>query len=356
MATQITFTDDVGRISTASNSDGSIRWHVYERPFGNGVSIFVQREVNTVLEAEVRFLNEGDRPEIFFDPVTSKFLFFYRLNENVFKIEIDEGDAPATQAPQTGTTIDHFRGMGAFSEETRTIEEIVSESQVGLGPIDAESGPSGMDSVSVVASEDPGNTLRVRWRAKNPGTTSQNPFVAGFNVYAQLFDSNRALTKLNGSLIPFEGFDPKLYEFEVPAKGGRYFVTQVNRRGDANPTLVEGRIRSPFGEALSDGVTLPEGNDSIMNARPGDGIQSEDLKFGFVDTAPLTILQADTFPSHGPNDSFADPDTEILVEYFVVLVSDGATFPIDDQFADVSLGEGFVAKIDIDQQGSVIIG
>lgn len=352
MATQITFTDDVGRISTASNADGSIRWHVYERPFGNGISIFVQREVNTVLEAEVRLLAEGDRPEIFFDPVTSKFLFFYRLNENVFKIEIDEGDPPATQAPQVGTTIDHFRGMGGFSEETRTIREILPENQIGLGPIDADNGPTRMDAVAVVASQNLGK-IKVRWRAKNPDSEGQT--VAGFNVYGQLFDAGRALLKLNGSLIPFEGFDPKLYEFEVPARGGRYFVTQVNRKG-ADPTFVEGRIKPPFGDTLTNGVTLPEANTSIMNARQGESIQPEDLKFVFVDTAPLTIIRADTFPGHARGDSFNDPGTEIVVEYVVVLVSDGATFPIDDQFKDVSTGEGFVAKINIDQQGGVIIG
>lgn len=351
MATRITFTDDVGRITTASNIDGSIRWHMYERPFGTGTSIFVRREVNGTLEAEVRFLAEGEKPDILFDPVTAKWIFHYVLNEKAFRIEIDEPDAPVTQAPQTGTVIDLFRGTEPNQRDPQTTAQNAAQRVKALAPSDADNGPPAPDAVEIAAGLTPGTTLTIRWRAKPSTTLVQNLHVAGFNVYAQLFDSARALVQVNSSLVPFVGFDPVLYELEVPARPGRYFVAQVNYNGPNDQvTLVEGRIRSVPAFILSNGVNLPSIVTSIMDRKIGESREPEDLTFTVVDTAPVNIIRADDFNDHGPGESFAAAETTI-VSLEVVQVAD-----FDETFADHGPGEAFTAVVDVNNQGGVIIG
>lgn len=349
MATQITFTDDVGRIATASNVDGSIRWHVYERPFGSGTSIFVQRETPPGnLEPEVRLLNEGERPEIFFDPVAGQWVFTYVLNENVFVIYIDEFTAPATQPPQTNTTISHYRQAVSTSDD-RTLQQASSQTFVGLAPGGDIILVPTVDTVAVAAGGNPGATLTIRWRATPSIQGNLNVRVAGFNVYRR--GAAGATPKINSSLIPFEGFDPKIYEFDVPAEVGRYYVTQVNDDGS------EGRLIPPTDTALSDGTEAADVILSVMDRKIGEAREPEDLVFTFVDATPLFILRTDTFADHGPGETQIEPSNliEDITEFTIVDVNDGA-FPIVDPFDSHGPSESFTAIIDIDNQGGVIIG
>jgi len=349
MATQITFTDDVGRIATASNVDGSIRWHMYERPFGTGTAIFVQREVSGVLDPEVRFLNEGERPSIFFDPVSSQWVFTYTLNENVFVVFIDEFTPPATQPAQVNTLINNLRVSGPVPGDDRTAGEEEAQTVLGLSPGASIVKVPKLDSVAIAASGNPGVTLTVRWKAQQSLLTNFNVDAAGFNIY--LKGAGGSIVRVNGSLVPFEGFDPKIYEFEVPAVQGTYFVTQVNVNGD------EGRLIGPRDVALSDGTEAADVILSVMGRKLGEGVQTEDLVFGIIDATPVFVLRNDTFSSHGPEETLIEPGSliETIVQLTVVSVNDG-TFPLVDTFPSHGPSESFTAIVDIDSQGGVIIG
>jgi hypothetical protein len=345
MATQITFTDDVGRIATASNADGSIRWHVYERPFGQGTSVFVQREVNGSLQAEVRLLSEGERPEVFFDEANSRWLIFYVLNESAFLITADENDAPATQPPQTGTTRDALRpgpGIGNPNDfATREFDSI---------PFGAEriayNGPPDIRQFGVGAGPGaPGTNFAVVFQPEASPTTNRNLNIAGFRVLRQDF-SGRVEDVTPGGFIPFVGF--RTYEAVVPAVPGRYVVVQDNFRGDATSQLVRGRPIPPTDEAFSDGLTADFALSRTL-PRLGLGLQDNgDLGFIFVDASPVVIIRGDAFPTrNGTSDNISEIQFVQFTPVAPIIRNDTLL---------TRVGEGFQVLLTQTGQGGVIIG
>lgn len=342
MPTQITFTDDVGRISTASNADGTIRWHVYERPFGAGTSIYIQREVNGVQEAEVRLLNEGQRPEVFFDTDSSQWLLFYVLNENAFLITADENDTPVTQPPQTGTTLDQFRPGASAPRSAQTLaEQNNNEFSVGLS-LGIYDGPPTINNVDVGQSSNPGAELVVRWSPPS----FQNLNVVGFVVFRRDFTGG-LVNVTPGGREPFQGFD-FLYEVVVPAASGTYYVAQINTRGDATDAEVIGDIVPPGSQILGDGTN---NNDFIdrLEVRGGDGRGPQDLNFAIIGAAPVTVIQTDT-GRFAAGEGFLSGLVNIDADFEPII---GA---IENDAGRLAVGEGFFAALDISGFGGVIVG
>ena len=347
MATRITFTDDVGRIATASNADGSIRWHAYERPFGNGITIFVQREVNGVLEAEVRLLNEGERPEIFFDPATSRWLIFYVLNENAFLITADENDVPATQPPQLGTTADQFR-PSTSDPNAQTYDQRLSN-RVPLGGIavGAYNGPPDVGAFGVGAFV-PGTTFAVRWVPESSALTNLNLNIAGFRILRQDF-GGPVVDVTPGGFIAFDGF--RLYEESVAAVPGRYFVVQDNFRGDATTAIVEGLPLPPGDTMVSAGDTSDLAI-SRFEIRTGQGFRTAaDTGLTFVDSAPVLIIEVDPIVVSAGQGLPESQDVTFNITTF------GQTVPIIQTDTPIpSTGEGFFVSLTQTGFGNVVIG
>lgn len=341
----ITFTADVGRISTASNVDGSIRWHIYERPFGNGTSIFVRREVSGVLEAEVRLFNEGERPEIFFNPATSQWLIFYTLNENAFLVTADENDTPTTQPPQIGTTRDQLRPGGSAPRSEQTLaQQNDNEFLIGLS-LGVYDGPRRVVEFAIGASKTPLTSLIVRWRAVPTTAANQNLNVAGFRVFRQAFTGG--ITDITpGGLTAVQPFSDD-YEVEVPLNNGVYYVTQVNFRGDATTALVESRLRPPGSRLLSSGRADGDVLDRF-EIRGGSPRESQDLNLAIIGAAPVQILRDDVFRIAG-GESFRTLEIPVVdfQELVVATPTDGLA---------VRGGDGFNALLTIVGQGSVIVG
>lgn len=357
MPTQLTFTNDITDISTAQNADGSIRWHVYSRQIGNSSKIYVRRETppNT-FEAEVLFLQEGEKPRVFFDPSLNQWLVVYRLNENMWWVRTDENDAPTTQTAQTTNLL--VSGFGAAVGETPG-PEIVAEKQEALfaqnpqGPY-AFNAPRPVATIGIGPSPTPG-MFEVRWRATPTSDANGNAqwaygefprhFIAGFNVY-RINLADGSLVKLNPSPVPFEGFDPKLYVYPTPAVAGTYFVVQVNFRGPHSTGTVEGRIvGAPRDLVRSDGTALPDIVEAAFPSHIGD--ISEVSRFVVTDRTPLLVLQLDFFPSH-IGEGFEGDIT--VLDFAEVQIADfGETFPSH-------IGEGFFSRITQTGTGSVLVG
>ena len=345
MSTPITSTGDVGRISIATNNSASITWYCYERPYANGTSVFVQREVNGVFEAEVRFLAEGTRPEIFFDPIDNEWVFCYVLNEKLWMITIGETDVPITQAAQTGTIIDHFRMATFNNPESQVIRQIASAVTIGIGHIDINDSKA-VNAISVGASADPA-MWSVRWRAQPSVDSNLNLNIAGFYVYVRRH-LDGAVIRANENLVQFHGFDPIVYAVDVDPVMGQYFVVQVNYKGDASDQLVEGRIKSSPSDTIS-GIV---GNTSLMGLKFGEASRTDDLDFTFVDTLPASVLPPqDTFHqnSYGMGDSGS---YNVNFTYDFVYAISGT----DSTFNQNSYGEGvrlFISGAGLD---SIVVG
>lgn len=328
MATRITFSADVGQIATASNTDGSIRWHVYERPFGNGTTIFVQREVNGSLEAEVRLLAEGTKPEVYFDANLSKWLLFYVLNESAFLITADENDPIATQPPQVDTTQDTLATNFTQPLNLNMVARQLYDALPGFGTI--YNGPPAVASMRVGAGTNP-STIAVRWLPK----TSDNLLVAGFLVYF-LDPATRRYSRIG----TFEPYNPLALDYEqiVPRASGMYFVVQVNYKGNASTQLIVGRIQRP-NDTIDDNTPLDR-----FNPRFGDGQLGE---FIFVDRTPVLVIRGDSFsPRFGDGAS----NTFALATFLPIQVADEL-----DVFKP-RFGDGFTASLSQTGFGGVIIG
>lgn len=348
MTTQITFSDDVGRIATASNSDGSIRWHAYERPFGAGTSIFIQRELNGVLEPEVRFLNEGERPEIFFDSAGNRWLIFYVLNENSFLITADETDIPVTQPPQVGSTAtDQFR-PGASDPNGQTFgDRNFNRYPIGLA-IGSYNGPPDVELFGVGQSTNPGVQYAVRWRAAESTLANRNLYPAGFRILRQLF-TGQITDVTPGGFVAFSGFVN--YEVFVDAVPGRYFVAQDNFRGDATTDIERGRVIPPGDSLVSDGQTLNLAMERL-EIRTGASFElGSDLGITFIDRSPVTIVEVDPFTVRVGEGLTTDQDRELR---FVTFAAAAQTTE-NDTF-EVRVGEGFAVPLEQTGFGGVIIG
>lgn len=328
MATRITFSADVGRISTASNVDGSIRWHVYERPFGNGTTIFIQREVNGTLEPEVRLLAEGTKPEVYFDVNTSKWLLFYVLNENAFLITADETDAIATQPGQVDTTQDTIAPGFSQPLNLDLVARQLYDALPGIGTI--YNGPPALETVRVGAGSSD-STLAIRWVPKS----TDNELTAGFFIYRQT-----PATKGFARVGTFEPFASATFAYEqiVPKEAGTYFVVQVNYRGNVSSSLVVDRIQPPS-DTVDDNVALDR-----FNVRFGDGQLGE---FVFVDRTPVVIVRGDTIrPRFG--EGF---DSSFSVSTFLPVQVGDEVDNIKARF-----GDGFAVSLEQTGFGGVVIG
>lgn len=356
MGQKITFTDDVGFISTAENVSGSIRWHCYDRLVAGKWSVYVRREVGGSLLAEVKLLDEGQKPEIFFDVGSLQWVLLYRLHEKFWMLRYLESEVPIVQSPQTDTLIDQFQTGLTDNGELESIAGRQSVLVFTAPSVDAYNGPPPPLAVGVGASPTPG-FFRVRWRARLSTTTDGNAqfdydperhYIVGFHVYRRRGDSG-ALERLTGSLVPFVGLDPVIYELEVPAVAGTYYVTQVNHQGPRSTNLIEGRVHAPSDQVRSNGTAIPDLVRSFMDQKIGEGTQGPDLRFVVVSFAPINIIPAgDTFPSH-LGEGFQGR-TNVDFDYDVInieVISD--TFPSH-------LGEGFVSRLSQTGFDTVVVG
>jgi len=354
MATQITFTSDVGKISVASNSDASIIWYVYERPYLTGTSIFVQRDINGTLESEVRLLAEGERPEIFFDPIEGTWIFCYVLNENLYLITLDENDAPATQVAQTATIIDNLQ-LAVFSAPVNdSVKQLEAGKVIGNMPIHADA-TKPISAIAVAASPTPSSTMMIRWRALPSSLSNLNLNIAGFNVYGKLHGTGK-LVRFNSTLVPFVKLDPHIYEFEIPSQAAKYFVTQVNFKGPNSTQLIEGKIKAPFDTIESDGISEPAANTSRLSSRFNSSMFPSSRNITVVETRPVNVIPpTDDYIQTAFGKGMFSPAT-VVSEYGIVQVKSGSTQPIVDTYTQTSWGKGIGRFISGTAFGSIIIG
>lgn len=342
MATQITSTNDVGRVSTASNADGSLRWHVYERDLGGGVvSIFVQREVSGMLEPEVRFVLDGEKPEIYFDSATSQWLLLYVFNENVWMYQIDENDAPTTRGSQLGTFIVHMRVDSTDADVIDSIAKQQLENVDTRGPHQATSGPKAPLSVGIGASSTPGFFV-VRWV---PQTPNDSTIVAGFNVYRKDYHTG-AVKKVNPSLLPYEG-SPVVHEYETPARAGYWMVVQVDQRGPGSSALVEGRIGAPKDLVHGTGKTLPTIIDSFMGNKLDEG---DTLQITVTGSPPIGFIVNDSFVAASMGSS-EGPGASISNDFDILDIG-----PPDDTFDRYGISGGESFTVEQTGFGSIVVG
>ena len=298
MATQITFSDDVLNVSTASNTDASIRWHVYERVTNPSIrkrAIFVRRWTSGGgLEAEQQILDEGSLPKIIFDAVNSKWVILYTLYENVFVVTFAEAEVPTLQPPQVGDNVtDHERTSAIIDDGDiggrRTMaERIESFGRLGVRKVDAYNGPPFPGTVAIVASATP-DTLAVRWTLSESdfGSTLATDLVAGFEVYREL--------ELISGLIPFSGSFATVYDFDITSVPGNYYVRVLFYKGDSSTLLTDNRIPKP-GDRLRgsgsdiDGIIL--GN---IFLGPGVADVANPKLLRVVDARPVTLIRSETF-------------------------------------------------------------
>jgi hypothetical protein len=369
MATQITFSNDVGRVSTASNPDGSIRWHVYSRLISGRSRIFVRREVGGVVDAEpgIQLVFEGEDPEVYFEPdlgASGQFCVFYRLNDNYWWVRTDEPDVPTPQPAQTDTVTDHniVRGVSdperlSVGDNSPGLRSIGTDRHVQAVRMDNNPPRSEAAVVGPVVGPPGSQTFRIRWRPVPTSISSQNINIVGFNVYLRRRGTG-ALKKVNGPLVPFDGYDPKIYEVDVPNEPGDYFVTQVNRAGDGTSNLVESLVRRPRAVAETGGDRLPLVLDGFDVRGVGDGFGAAGPQFVVVETAPVQALPpGETFIVRGVGEGF-ESDVVPGFDYDPIFVND----PFLNNEADETLvvrgfNQGFgTTRIEQTGFGSVIIG
>jgi hypothetical protein len=330
VATQITFSDDVLNVSTASNTDASIRWHVYERVVNAPIrkrAIFVRRWTSGGgLEAEQQILDEGSLPKIVFDDVANKWVILYTLYENVFVVTFTEAEVPALQPPQVGDNVtDHERTSaivddGDIGGRRTMAERIASFGRLGIRKVDAYNGPTFPGSVGVVASATPG-TLAVRWTLSSStfGSTPAVDLIAGFEVYREL--------ELISGLIPFSGSFSTVYNFDITAVSGNYYVRVLFYKGPSSTLLTDNRIPKP-GDFLR-GTGNDIGGVILGNILLGPGMADvgNPKLISVVDARPVTVVRSETFlrpelgESHDQVDSLAQDflptDDAVAAETFL---------------------------------------
>lgn len=343
MATKITFTDDVGLVSTASNTSGTYRWHVYERTVAGKTAIYVQREVSSVLDPEVKFVPDGGKPKISFDATLAKWLLIYEFNEQSWMLLIDETTAPTERPIQQDTILIHMR-TGHDDPKGIDVAAAVRDSTDSMPGTDAYSAPALQFAVGVAASPTEG-LFRVRWLPKSDVTKSYfNENLVGFHVYLKRAD-NGQITRLNLTLIPFTGFD--IYEYEVPEVGGTYMVTQVERKGRNTATTAESRLGNPKDEVRADRRLFPTTVRSFMGRAHGEGhTPLADI------TADFDVInyptETDNLP-HNRGEGFLST-AEITDDY------DNIEYPVQTDNLPHNRGEGFTSRILLTGFGPIVIG
>lgn len=349
MATPITDTGDVGVISVATNANATITWYAYERPHGTGTSIFIQREVNGVFETEVRFLAEGEKPKIFFDPTQLEWILLYVLNENLWMITIDEETEPATQSSQSGTVVDNFTSKHVDSKNKFTAKTIISERSIHGSNTYSIDNTKTLEDVTVVASMTPSTTMNVRWKAKDNTISNQNENIYGFNIYARRF-LDGALAKINNDPILFKGDTSEIYEHEVPKAGGQYFVTQINYKGNVTSQLIEGLIKPPSDKAFKNDI---ESNEDIGSSRNyGESLGA--IPYNISDNAAANVIPpVDNMESLGGGGLF---NSSSIINNDVVQVVSGSSQPIIEPTQQFAYGGGLRLFISGTGLGRIIVG
>jgi len=343
MATKITFTDDVGLVSTASNPSGTYRWHVYERTIAGKTAIYVQREVSSVLDPEVKFVPDGGKPRISYDDTLAKWILIYEFNEQSWMLLIDETTAPSERPIQQDTILIHMRTAPDYPD-TLDVASAVRESTDSVPSVDAYSSPAQLFSVGVAASPTEGR-FRVRWLPKRD--ESNPPFnenLIGFNVYMKRADTGQ-IVKLNPSLIPF--VDYNIHEYEVPEVGGVYMVTEVERKGRNTTSTAESRLGHPKDEVRADRQLLPTTIRSFMGRAHGEGASPT-----VAITADYDIInyptETDNLP-HNRGEGFTS--SAAITDDFDVIA-----FPIETDNLPHNRGEGFTSRILLTGYGPIVIG
>lgn len=134
--TQITFSSDVNEVSTDSNVDGSIRWHVYEKdselsPGDKG--IFLRREINFgVLEPEKQIVSIGADPKVYF--LVNEWILLFKLNGRIAKIRYSENlDPNVTIIPgkQIGE-VSEFMLLNSLLQQPRIVFQETATSSITL--------------------------------------------------------------------------------------------------------------------------------------------------------------------------------------------------------------------------------
>jgi len=93
--TQITFSSDVNEVSTDSNADGSISWHVYEKDSQSSPGykgIYLRREVNLNLEPEKQIVSIGSEPKIYF--LVNQWILLFKFADRIGKVTYSQGEEP----------------------------------------------------------------------------------------------------------------------------------------------------------------------------------------------------------------------------------------------------------------------
>jgi hypothetical protein len=327
MATRITFSQDVTWTRTAENDDGTIRWHVYSRtpPGTLKPGIYVQRQVNEVLEAEVLLMQEGDRPAIHFNSQRQQFDLLYRLNESVYLVRIDETTVPTTQGPQSETIQTDFSqqpGGEEWPKNPRPIRDLQLDFSLHTRSAPNVQVRSKPVSVSVHGSSTAGK-LFVRW---SPDASTPPEQIAGFNVYLVEGQWGR-LIKLNGSLVPpVPAPAVRLLELEVPARSGTYFVTQVDFRGLGAGLLQHEQLFGAVSSVQDEGLRTSRerifgsGRDFGFAASAfdllapgGESFDTEEITF--VDKAPVFLgIHTSPFDKLAPGGESFDTEEATFVD------------------------------------------
>jgi hypothetical protein len=356
-SSQITFSNDVGAIATASNENGSIRWHVYERNLPNGVvSIFVQRELAGVLQPEVRFIRDGQSPEVYFDPVQAQWIVLYVFNQAVWMLRADEHDAPVLQISQLGTFISHRRmGMG-WDQDATTGAQRMDATLDTRDVLDATYDSMRVVSVGVGASVQPGY-FNVRWVPQFPldieDRQGNQRRIAGFNVYVKTYETGR-VRRVNTALVPFIGHT--IHEYEVRGRPGYWMVTQVENWGTGGHTtdgrLVEGRLGHPRNLVAGTGAAP---NDVILDVMPrlcGGSYPGEDVRLVMESFAPLQVFA----PVDNHTMSLMGQSGEIASVTYPFTYSQEVLDDEESAMTLLPMGSGSVVTLAQDGYGSVVIG
>jgi hypothetical protein len=335
MAVQLTASDDVRAVSVAANTDASIRWHVYERLISGSPAVYLQRELNEVLQAEQQLVPEGANPRVLFNTTSSEWILFYTLQESVFMLRYGETEIPIIIAPQVAdTSISHYRLGPSDSGDSRTMGTRATEMVIGLASRDSANGPIRPDSVAVGGADTPGNIV-VRWLPNSTQLTN----IAGYYVYRC-----SALTGGVERISTLQAYNgPGVHEFETTFQQGTYYVTQVNYKGEATATI-EGRILPPGDELLST-LTITE---AFMDAKLGAG---QALVTEVIDRAPLVVpVPTDNFPSvqvaDGYHFTYSNPQVTVPLAISVPT----------DSYPSVMTGSGVTMAVTKTGTGTIVIG
>lgn len=93
---QITYSNNIRACSTASNTDSSIRWHVYERNSDDSPGfqgIYLRRQFDRGdLESEIQLASIGESPKILF--IGNQWILLYTFANRVVQVTYSLNEVP----------------------------------------------------------------------------------------------------------------------------------------------------------------------------------------------------------------------------------------------------------------------